>query len=348
MSNFGVWTKKVKYRASIFLPVMRKRTITLIFIFLLTVISILAAGVIAEDTEGDREDADVEPMDNFIAGIILTGVFLIIGGIATAIVRRDISRRNMNMKRWILLLILFITIIPSMETFLILVYGVNSFYGFISLASSFLIYIALYTYFRSKSVLLVENVPTEFTVKLSPAHREILAFGIFIFGLLIMIIGIYQIGTGHLDVGNPVFFIGLAATVIGLILVGAWFSYDNLTISRREVRIKRGKEIVTLAWKDIESIIFFKELSHLLNIDFAGYHKRMAPSGSQRAVEIIAKEKRLKFQDGEIPSYEDFRILFFILLHHRRTSNPEAKVYFHSKWAKAWYRDYRRHIMKNS
>ena len=325
---------------------MRERIIPLICISLLTVISIVAIGVIAEDTEehGENPDEKVEPVDNFIAGIILTGVFLIIGGIATTIVRRDISKRNMNMKKWILLLILFITIIPSVETFLILVYGVNSFYGFISLASSFLIYIALYMYFRSKSVLLVENVPTKFSVKLSPAHREILAFGIFIFGLLIMIIGIYQIGTGHPDVGNPVFFIGLAATVIGLVLVGLWFSYDNITVSRRYIRIKRGKKVETVGWGDVESIIFFKELSHLLNIEFGGYHKRVGPSGSQRAVEIIAGDKRLKFLDDEIPSYEDFRILFFILLHHRRTSNPNTKVYFHSKWAKAWYRDYRRHI----
>jgi len=293
------------------------------------------------------KDTEEDSIDNIMAAIILSGVFVIFGGILTVIIRRDISKRNLNLSRWMVFLVLFMILIPVIETFLILMYDINSFYSFILLGINYVGFFAVYIYFRMQSVLLVRHVPTELVVKLSSAYREILAFGILIFGLLITVIGVYQIRTGDGDVGKPMAAVGIGTSTIGLVLIKMWFNWDNIVINTREIRIKRGSKVETLSWGDVESIMFYKELSHLLNINVAGYRKRMGTAGSQKVVEIIGGNKRLKFMDAEIPSYEDFRILFFILLHHRQRSNQETKVYFHSKWAKTWYRDYRRHIMQS-
>ena len=324
-------------------------TKNIIFVVIVSIVSLvtLSGSVLAAGGNSTSGDEVNESLDHFMAAIILSGVFLIAGGITATLVRRDISKRNMNMTKWISLLILFTMVIPIAMTFVIMYYEeVTTFYGFFALFTSYLAFIALYMYFRSQSVLLVRNVPAEFVVKLNPAYKEILAFGIVIFGLLITVIGFYQLNTGHADVGKPVTAIGISTAVIGVVLIKLWFSTDRLVIDMSEIRIKRGKKVEKVAWGDVESIIFFKELSHLLNIEVGGYHKRVGPSGSQRSVEIIAGEKRLKFMDSEIPSYEDFRILFFILLHHRSIANPDTKVYFQSRWAKGWYRDYRRHMMQ--
>ncbi len=325
-------------------------TKNIIFVVIVSLVSLVwlsgsvQAAADGNSTSGDGMD---ESLDNFMAAIILSGVFLIAGGITATLVRRDISKRNMKMTKWISLLILFTMVIPIAVTFTIMYYEeVTTFYGFFALFTSYLIFVALYIYFRSQSVLLVKNVPAEFVVKLNPAYKEILAFGIVIFGLLITVIGFYQLNSGNPDVGKSVSAIGISTAVIGVVLIKLWFSTDRLVIDMSEIIIKRGKKVEKMAWSDVESIIFFKELSHLLNIELGGYHKRVGPSASQRSVEIIAGERRLKFMDSEIPSYEDFRILFFILLHHRSIANPNTKVYFQSKWAKGWYRDYRRHMMQ--
>ena len=322
----------------------------IIFVGILTIISLVVlSGTVLAAAGGNSTSSNSknESIDHFMAAIILSGVFLIVGGITATLVRRDISKRNMNMTKWICLLVLFTMVVPIAVTFAIMYYEeITTFYGFFALFTSYLVFLALYMYFRNQSVLLVKNVPAEFVVKLSPAYREILAFGIVIFGLLITVIGFYQLNSGNADMGKPVTAIGIATAVIGVVLIKVWFSTDCLVIDMSEIRIKRGKNVEKVAWADVESIIFFKELSHLLNIELGSYHKRVGQAGSQRSVEIIAGERRLKFMDGEIPSYEDFRILFFILLHHRGIANPNTKVYFQSKWAKGWYRDYRRHMMQ--
>jgi hypothetical protein len=322
----------------------------ILFVIIVSIVSLIAlSGSVLAATGGNStsHEGTNESIDHFMAAIILSGVFLIAGGITATSVRRDISKRNMIMTKWISLLILFTMVIPIAVTFAIMYYKqVTTFYGFFALFTSYLSFIALYIYFRGQSVLLVRNVPAEFVVKLNPAYKEILAFGIVIFGLLITVIGFYQLNTGNTDVGKPVSAIGISTAIIGVVLIKLWFSTDRLVIDMSEIRIKRGKKVEKVAWSDVESIIFFKELSHLLNIELGSYHKRVGPSGSQRSVEIIAGDRRLKFMDSEIPSYEDFRILFFILLHHRSIANPDTKVYFQSTWAKGWYRDYRRHMMQ--
>ena len=340
--------QKVKYFALIFKPIMKMINYTLIGLMVILILVVVTGSALgANYGNSTAEDAAEADLDNYMAGIILSGVFVIFGGILTVIVRRDISKRNLHLTKWMVLLILFMIVIPVIETFLILTCGINSFYSFILLGTNYVGFFAIYIYFRAQSVLLVRNVPTELVVKLSSAYREILAFGILIFGLLITVIGIYQIKTGEGDVGKPVAAVGIGTSIIGLVMIRMWFKWDNIVINTREIKIKRGNKVETLSWGDVESIMFYKELSHLLNINVGGYRKRMGTAGSQKVVEIIGGNKRLKFMDGEIPSYEDFRILFFILLHHRERSNQETKVYFHSKWAKTWYRDYRRHIMQS-
>lgn len=299
------------------------------------------------DALSDTDTDDVNNVDLLMAGLILSGVFVIIGGVIAVIARRDIRKRSMNLPRWTALLIIMTMIVPIILTFVILNAGVNSFYGSISFVTSYLLFFGPYLYFRAKSHLLVQHVPSELVVKLSSAYKEILAFGILIMGLLLAVVGLYQIYSGYGYIGKPVIIIGFFSLVMGAVLIKKWFSFDQILVNTREIRIKRGRKVERVAWEEVESIMFYKELSHILNIELGKYSKKFGKAGSQRVVEVITDEKRLKFMDGEIPSYEDFRILFFILLHHRQTSNPAAKVYFHSKWARSWYQDYRRQIMQN-
>jgi len=327
-------------------PEMNRKIILVASMLIFTAL-ILISGISPTASAGSGTD-DANSVDKLMSGIILSGVFIIVGGIMAVIVRRDISKRNMNISRWTAVLIVLIIIVPIAETSAILNSNVNSFYGSVSLASSYLLFFGLYLYFRGKSHLLVKHVPTELVVKLGSAYKEIVAFGILILGLLLALIGLYQVYYDDGSIGKPIIMIGCASLTIGAVLIKMWFSFDQILINTREIRIKRGSKVEKVAWKDVESIMFYKELSHLLNIELGKYQRKLGKAGSQKVVEVITEGKRLKFMDGEIPSYEDFRILFFILLHHRETSNPETKVYFHSKWAKSWYRDYRRHIMQNS
>lgn len=296
---------------------------------------------------GDPGDSR-EVTNDFMTFMILAGVFLIAGGIMASLVKRDVGKRNMNVKKWSGMLLGFVIMLPIACVYFILFYNLTTFEGSLMFGVSYFCFFGPYLYVRRRSIYIVEQVPTEFEIKLSSAYRDIFAFGLVIAGVVMMIFSTYHFIVGNIFLGKVIITVAIPVGMVGVILVKIWFSFNKIKISTREIKIEQNNKAKIIKWDDVAEIIFYRQVAPFMVLDLPGYHKKVGQRGSERAIKIVSRKHSLEFKDKDLPSEEDFRIIFFILLYHKKRSNPEAKINFKAQWAKKWYHEYKRYIINSS
>ncbi len=321
-----------------------------LFLFILVLCSIPTskATPIRSETHLNKLFGDDADYDDQMSFTILSGVFIIVGGIISTFIKKDVSKRNMSDKKWMVLLALTVILAPVIDIYLIVNYELTSFISVSLLGLTYFVFFAPYIYFKRRSLLIVDQVPAEFMVRLTAAYRDILAFGVFLSGLVLMIMSIYNFAINEKIMGKVLFSVSIPLIIAGSILIWLWFSMDKISISTREIQIYRQRKANIITWGKAKKIIFYQQSAPLFTLHLPGYRKKMGPKGAERVVEIISKNHILKIKESDIPSEQDFRLLFFILLYHRKRSNPECRVEFKGRWARSWYGDYRKHISNSN
>jgi len=315
-------------------------------LFTLLSLALAASGYsLTADPENEIEHRDPYlDTNDFMAFVILSGVLLIAGGIIASFIKRDIGKRNMNGKKWLSMLLVFVILLPITSVYIILFYDLTSFEGGLMLGVCYFSFYAPYLYVKRRSILVVEQVPAEFEIKLSSAYRDIFAFGMVVGGLIMMVFAIYHFVAGNEFLGKIILSVAIPVALAGIILVKMWFSFNKISVSTREIKIEKNKEINMISWENVKELIFYRQAAPFLVLELPGYHKKVGKKGTERIIKIVSRELSLEFKDKELPSEEDFRILFFILLYHRKRSNPDSHINFKAPWAKKWYGEYRRYI----